>query len=148
MITLLLSLLAMLPVLLGGIFTTIAEEDFAPAPRRASSVGQATKISLLIPMILSRLHRAGSCLVADLDNDAKAAGLTGRCILQVSCGLGGSGGMNLYRKHDNTEVVCCRENVNRMIKMLGAAGFASWLAKEQITEDDFAQWYRSLPSVA
>ncbi|MHB8864399.1 MAG: hypothetical protein ACYC6N_18505 [Pirellulaceae bacterium] len=106
---------------------------------------QEEKIFALILFILLRLFRNGCCSEADVEADAVAAGMKGRTELQLSCGLGGKGGLLLLR--DKKNVLLCRDNILNCITRLGAARFDAWLAKEGISEEEFGAWFQKLPSV-
>jgi hypothetical protein len=136
-----------LVAMVAGVFATIAQEEFPPAPRRGSVVPQEVKVVGIAGFVLGELYRHGSATVDQVNKWAESVGFTKRCILQLSVGLGGEGGLCLYMSRDNASVICCRENVGRIIKRIGAAECARWLAAEGLTEEEFATWFRSLPSI-
>lgn len=135
-------------LVVGGVFDVIASEEFPPAPYRGgSAVSQDVKVFGIAGFVLGQLFRHGSVTVDQVDDWAKSVGFKTRCILQLSVGLGGKGGLRLYMSPGNDGVVCCRENVGICIKRIGTAGFNVWLADQGISEEDFGTWFRSLPSV-
>jgi hypothetical protein len=129
--------------LVCGVFDVIASEEFPPAPRRPSAVGQDAKVVAIAKFVLGQLFRTGSCSVDEVDEWAAKNGLTGRCVLQLSVGVGGKSGLCLDMSAGS--VLLVRENVGRLIKRLGAARFDDWLAVEGLTEEDFGAWFQKLP---
>ena len=129
-----------------NLFDTILGEEFTVS-QGATVVSQAEKIRRLAPLILERLYRNGTCPLADLEADALAIGLSGRVSLQLGKGVGGKGGLNLWRD-DQKGVLCCRDNVVNCSRRFTSDSFNSFLEKLGLTEEEFEEWFTKLPSAS
>src|SRR5947209_7518427 len=121
-----------------GSFYGALPRQFKVAEPRPKSLPQAEKVQALAGLILARLFKEGSCSKEALEQDACAAGLTGRAWLQVSVGVGGQGGMRLLTS--NGQVVGSKDNVLNLLSRLGQERFTHWLTERQVILPDFRAW--------
>jgi len=125
----------------------IAEE--VPVFTGTVNMTQEMKCLTLAFLILLRLWRDNACSLADLERDAASSGLTGRISLQLGRGLGGKGGMRLWRNADKDKsVTLCRENANILLTRLTPEDFQRFCEEVDATADEIRQWYGSLPPVS
>ena len=127
------------------LFEQIADRDFK-ARTTTKTMTQVEKTLLLIPILLIRLLRNAACSKQDVENDAVAAGLPGRTSVQLGAGIGGKCGLMLLIS--NSEILCCKDNVINCVKRLGAGRFAKFLADNELTEEQFDEWFSKLPSAS
>jgi hypothetical protein len=119
--------------------------EFDIAKKGGSNPPQEEKVIELAELIVTQLRRHGQGSVCQLDKEAVAKGLTGRTVLQVGSGVGGRGGLNLFRNRD--VILGVADNVKNCITKMGGARAKAWMAKEGMTMDDLKAWIASLPSV-
>lgn len=130
---------------MSGLFSTLSARSFKKA-ETTKPMTQAEKVRKLAGLILIFLYRDGVCALDALLAAAREAGLSGRIGLQLGAGVGGEGGMRLFRKKDKG-VLCCADNVVNLVTCLGEAAFEAWLQENEITPEAFDEWLNRQPSV-
>ncbi len=128
-----------------SLFSTLSSRSFKRA-ETTKPMTQEEKVRKLAGLILLFLYRDGVCAMSTLLEAAKAAGLSGRIGLQLGVGVGGDGGMRLFRTADKG-ILCCADNVVNLVRCLGEAAFEAWLQQNEVTSEAFDEWLNRQPSV-
>lgn len=109
------------------------------------TMSQDEKVKIVAAALLTRLHRDGSCTIADLETDL-AERVTGRLGLTLGAGVGGRGGMRVLRDRAGN-VIACRDNALNLLDRLGADGLHAWLTAASVDLAAFQSWLASLPQI-
>ncbi len=121
-----------------------AVSSLKKAPRRRAMT-QAEKNRKLAELMIVEFAQRHSCSIDVLEGLAQQAGLSGRIELQLGAGVGGRGGMELFRT--STHVIANRNNLGRLVMdFVGKDRAIELLEQANISVNEFIEWVHSLPS--